>query len=105
MSNFYISEWQHAGPLDDGNNRQPVVSFDSFIVAQTPIAIGVTTQSAAFNAKTQYIRVKAYADCCITYGANPTATASTGIPLGTGDVEYFSVSGGNKIAVVTNAAP
>ena len=62
---------------------------------------GTSTQSSAFNAKTKSIRVHTDAICSIALGANPTA-AVTNMRMVAGQTEYFAVSPGDKIAVITN---
>lgn len=72
-------------------------------VAEQTVAIGgASAQSAAFNAATKIIRVHTDAICSIKVGGtNPTATATT-MRMAAGQVEYFGVAPGDKIAVITN---
>lgn len=71
------------------------------IVEQTVAIGGSSVQSSAFNASTRMIRVHTDAICSILIGANPTATAVKG-RLAANQTEYFGVTGGDKIAVITN---
>ena len=86
--------------------------FASLPVAPLPIAklpplVGqvvtftTSTQSAALNAATTFVRVVADADCHIEVGSNPTATTSSTVKLTAGSAEYFGVTPGHKIAAVT----
>lgn len=71
-------------------------------VAEQTVAIGAgSVQSSAFNAATRIIRVHTDAICSILIGANPTATATKG-RMAAGSTEYFGVTPGDKIAVITN---
>lgn len=69
-------------------------------VAQQVVTFTTTTQSAALNSSTRFVRLIADADCHIEVGANPTATTS-GMKLIAGAAEYFGVTPGHKIAAVT----
>lgn len=59
-----------------------------------------STQSNAFDAKTNFVRVHADAPARISVGANPTASATTQ-RMAAGQTEYFGVKPGHKIAVIT----
>ena len=55
--------------------------------------------SAAFGSNIEYIRVISDTACWVTFGTSPTATNSkTYLPAG--EVEYFKVSEGEKIAAI-----
>jgi len=60
---------------------------------------GTSAQSSAFGANIEHVRIVADADCHIEFGVNPTATSSK-IFVPSGDVEYFKVSEGEKVAVI-----
>lgn len=63
---------------------------------------GASAQSAAFNSATVIIRVHADAPCSVQIGGtNPTAT-TTSARFAAGQTEYFLVSPGDKLAVITN---
>lgn len=71
-------------------------------LAEQTVAIGGTsTQSAVFNAKTKSIRVHTDAICSIAVGTSPTATATT-MRMVAGQTEYFAVTPGHRLAVITN---
>jgi len=66
---------------------------------------GATTQSAAFNAKTRFVRLHTDSVCCIEFGTNPTAVAigaSMTTRLAAGQTEYYGVPQGQgfKVAVI-----
>lgn len=71
------------------------------LVEQTVAISGTSTQSSAFNTKTKSIRVHTDAICSISVGSSPTATATT-MRMVAGQTEYFAVTPGHKIAVITN---
>lgn len=60
--------------------------------ANNPVAIGVATQSAIFNARTKFIRVGADAPCRVEIGIDPTAVDNVSKRIGAGGVEYFGVA-------------
>jgi hypothetical protein len=70
-------------------------------VAEQKITFTTTTQSAAFNSATRFIRVHPTSICSIAIGSSPTATTST-MRMAADQVEYFGVTAGDKIAFVDN---
>jgi hypothetical protein len=99
MSTVYISEFANmAGVGTRFVNVAPMPP----LVEQTVAISGSSTQSNAFGATTQIIRVVADAVCSIKIGANPTVTAASArIPANV--PEYFAVIPGQIIAVITNS--
>ncbi len=74
-------------------------------LAEQTVAIGAgSLQSNAFNAATTYVRIAADAVCSITFGTNPTATATTRRIAANAVGECFGVPKGQsfKVAVITN---
>ena len=66
---------------------------------------GLSTQSAAFNAKTEAIMISITstdADLRIKFGTNPTASATTDLLVKPG-VYFFGVVPGQKIAFLSNS--
>ena len=99
MAVLYISEYPHAA--SDQGKALPV-GFGTPVASQTVSIGGSTTQSNAFNANTNLIRVHCDAACSIAIGANPTATTSTA-RMAANQTEYFGVAPGSKIAVISNS--
>jgi hypothetical protein len=98
MATLYISEY-------DRQARDPraivPTGQEPAIATQTITISGVSAQSAAFNAKTTFIRVHTDAICSLVFGASPTATTS-GARMAANQTEFFGVVGGGKLAVITN---
>lgn len=98
MAYLFITEYDRLG----NDTRSDVEVGREPAIATQRIAIsGSSAQSAAFNANTKFVRLHTDAICSISFGANPTATTST--PRMAADTtEYFGVTGGHKVAVITN---
>ncbi len=71
------------------------------IVEQTVAIGGSSAASAAFSSNTAYIRVHTDAICSIVIGLSPTATTSN-MRIAANQTEYFGVTGGQQLAVITN---
>lgn len=98
MAKVYITE--HTEPSVYQGGLLPVVYMPP-LTTQTVAIGGSTTQSAAFNAKTKMIAVHTDAICSVEFGSNPVATANSK-RMAAGTTEYFEVTAGHKIAVITN---
>lgn len=97
MSDCYIEEF--AAPVSGVGSRQGEVSPQPSIAVQK-IAIGASTQSAAFNDLTNAVELVADGACHFKFGADPTASTSTSyLPANT--VRRFAVIPGQKVAVST----
>lgn len=108
MALLYIAEFDTLATPSEGGNAQ--IARLTPIAEQTIAISGTSTQSAAFNKATRFIRVETDSICAIAGGANPTAvTESTtnatatggGIRLAANDKEYFGVTPGQKLAVIS----
>ena len=98
MAKVYISEYQRM-PTD---GRAVFQGGAEPAVATQVVAIGGTsTQSAAFNTLTKFVRVHTDAICSVLFGENPTATANSP-RLAANQTDYFGVVAGQKVAVITN---
>jgi hypothetical protein len=97
VATVYIAEFPEIN-VSQGNITPIVVGTP--LVEQT-VAIGAEAKSAAFNAKTQIVRIHADAICSIMFGNNPTAT-TTKMRLVAGQTEYFRVNPTDKVSVISN---
>jgi mRNA degradation ribonuclease J1/J2 len=98
MATLYVTEYERI-PVGAGGSIP--MGAEPAQAAQTVAIGGVTAQSNAFAATTQYIRVHADAICSLAFGTNPTATAVL-TRLAANQTEYFSVRPGDKVAVISN---
>jgi hypothetical protein len=98
MPKLFISEYDRM-PSDP---RGLVPTGSEPAVATQAVAIGgASEQSAAFNARTKFIRLHTDAICSVKFGANPTATADD-LRMAANQTEFFGVVAGDKVAVITN---
>lgn len=97
MAKAYISEFSEI------LMRGPGVAIARMppVVEQTPVAIGTVASSAVFGAATCFIRVHVDAICSIAIGSDPVATTNN-MRLAANQTEYFAVTPGDKISVISN---
>ena len=100
MAVLFITEY--ASITRDGRGVMAPAAQEPALASQTVAIGGSSTQSSAFNAATNFIRVHTDAICSIAVGANPTASATTA-RMAADQTEYFGVIPGHKIAVITNS--
>ncbi len=100
MAVLYISEYTTTGAMGYGGQVTPVAT-EPPIVEQTVAIGGASVQSSAFGANTRFIRIHTDAICSVLIGSNPTATAVKK-RMAANQTEYFVVTPGHKIAVITN---
>lgn len=96
---IYISEYVRLRPVNLGmvfpGGEEPCVA------EQLLNTTGTSAQSAAFNTKTNFIRVQVDGVVSIKFGASPTAV-TTAKRLAANTVEYFAVQPGDKLAGIDN---
>lgn len=95
---LFITEFR--GTRNARAGLDPVASLPP--LAEQNIVVGAgSLQSAAFNLAADMVRVHAVVNCCVKFGTNPVATA-TSMRLAAGTTEYFGVpaDGVMKIAVI-----
>lgn len=97
MAVLYISEYPSFSSVSQTQIGQEP-STD-----QTVAITAGSVQSTAFKGNTQMVRLSTDAICSVSFGANPTASATTK-RLPAGATEYFQVPVGQafKVAVITN---
>lgn len=98
MAVLYIQEYSRIAGDADGHHVQ--AGFEPAVTSQA-VTFTTTTQSAAFNTATKFIRVFSDTACYVKFGSNPTATTATDMPLAANTAEFFAVVAGQKIAAVT----
>lgn len=97
MADVYIAEFEHVVSVDGTLVGQMLAQPP---LARQKIAIGASTQSAAFNAKTRAVLLTSDGAYHYAFGEAPTASATTDyMPSATPWV--FAVIPGQKIAVAT----
>jgi len=95
-STCYVSEFAAVGDSLVQVAKQPA-SAD-----QAPISVsGSSAQSAAFGSATRYVRLNCDVVVSFVFGSSPTATTNNA-RLPANAVEYFQVTGGQKLAVISN---
>lgn len=78
------------------------IAWEGGVLAnQTMSPTGTSSQSSAFNAKTEYVILFSTVACFYTFGANPTAVAASHTYLPANVERREKVVPGQKIAVIT----
>lgn len=100
MATLYITEYAElpigpAGRVGQMPMEPPV--------AEQAIPFTTAVASAAFNAKTRFVRLHTDAICSVVFGVTPVATVANG-RMAAGQTEYRAVppGAGYKVSVVTN---
>lgn len=100
MAVLFVTEFRDIAQIQGGVS--PVV-IGKPLAEQTVAIGGANTKSAAFNAQTSIIRVHTDAICSIKIGADADAVATaTTMRMAANQTEYFRVSAGEKIGVISN---
>ena len=97
MAKIWITEYTELPT--DANRAAPQIAATPSITTQV-VTFTTSTQSAAFNANTKFVRVIADANCHVLFGANPTATTNS-MRMVADAAEYFGVVAGQKLAAIT----
>jgi len=97
MASLYIQEYETCP------NQGEVQAGQEPALASQKITFTTSAQSAAFNAKTQFIRVWADAAVWLAFAASPTATVAS-MPVSASTAEYFGVQAGEKVAAYDGAS-
>lgn len=99
MAFLYITEYEG---LVSGGPGVAIAGLGTPVASQVVANAGATTQSAALNAKTKFVRLHADSICSVKLGGtNPVATV-TDARFGAGQTEYAAVVPGDKIATILN---
>lgn len=100
MANLYIQEYLKVATDQQGKVVQ--AGIEPAIKSQK-VAFTTTTQSAAFDNNTTFIRVFSDTACYLQFGTNPTAVTAAGLPIAANTAEFFAIYPGQslKVAAVT----
>ncbi len=99
MAVLYISEYQNAALSYDG---PAVPAGHEPSVAEQHVSIGMSSApSAAFNARTRFVRLHCDVICSVAFGLAPTAV-TTEKRMAAGQTEFFGVTPGYIVAVIAN---
>jgi hypothetical protein len=100
MPTLYVAEFATIG----GSGNFPVQGSAVPPLAEQTVAIGAGSVACtnAFRANTLFVRVIVDATCSIAFGTAPTAT-TTNMRMAANQTEYFAVSPGQRVAVITNS--
>lgn len=98
MSKLYITEFATLGP-DASGTSVPIPQYPP-VATQTPLTLGATQQSAAFNAATRFIRLRADGACHFVIGSGSFSATVNDTPLDANAPEYIGVNPGMKLAVI-----
>ena len=92
MASVYISEYADVR----GN-----AAYEPSTALQKLTSAATSSQSAAFDANTNWVRVHTDGVVSIKFGTNPTATTGS-LRLAAGQTEYFCIVPGHKVAIIDN---
>lgn len=86
-----------------GNPPVPVGAFTSKAIRQTVITLsGASQQSAVFGPNTSFIRMHNSGIMTFEFGTNPTAVVGGAGRQPADRTEYFGVTPGDRVAVITD---
>jgi len=103
MSKLYISEYARVTAASGPGTAVAQVPEEPPLATQVVDFTSGVAQSAAFNAKTRFVRLQADAACSLRFAANPTAT--TNDPrLPADQVEFRGIAGDGSTAKISAIA-
>jgi hypothetical protein len=95
MATLYVSVFHEAGNTALGD---PLQEFSVTIASTSNQSTAIT---ATEGSPKRIVRTFADADCFVTWGSDPTASASDGRAMGQENPEYWHISAGDIIAVIS----
>ena len=104
MTKLYISEYARVTQASGPGNAALQAPEEPPLATQVVDFTAGAAQSAAFNAKTRFVRVHADAICSVKFGAAPTATVNDP-RFAAGQTELRGVPGDGsaaKVSAITN---
>lgn len=96
MANMYIREYRYV-LRDEGGNIVQAGHEDGYRTGQA-VTFTTSTQSAAFQSDTRFVRITTDAEAFLDFGSNPAAVAADGIQVQADTPEFFGVEPGQKVA-------
>lgn len=100
MATLYISEY--ADLPRDNHGNMILVAQEPPLAEQTLTIAAASARSLVFSDTTKYVRLHTDAACSVLFGSEPTATAAKK-RLAPNSTEYFGVTPGSRVAVITNS--
>ena len=100
MALLYITEFSGYGSASP-IALASLVKMPALAMQTAPVGIA-SVVSAPFNAATTTVRLHTDVACSVVIGAAPVAVAGS-MRMGANTTEYFSVTGGQQVAVITNS--
>jgi len=105
MTKLYISEYARMTPSSGPGNTVVQAPEEPPITTQVVDYTSGAAQSAAFNAKTKFVRLHCDSICSVKFGANPTATVNDP-RMAAGQTEFRGVNiadgSAAKVSAITN---
>jgi hypothetical protein len=95
MATLHIREYAYLAR--DENGRLAQIGAEPAEAGQS-VSFSTSSQSAAFQVDTRFVRVIADADAWLDFGADPTAATAGGLLVKANEAEYFGVVPGHKVA-------
>jgi hypothetical protein len=95
MSKLYVTEY---ATLAQANGIGQAAQAPALAVQVLDFS-SAHKESAAFNAKTTFVRLHTDAVCCIQFGTAPTAVSGTDARMAADQTEYFGVPVGQSYKV------
>src|SRR4051812_43759805 len=97
MATLWVSEYSGMGVSSTAVG--PIATLPP--LGRQELSVGAASVAGnAFSGGTKFVRCTTDADCFVTVGADPVASAAAGEPMFAKQTEYFAVGAGQKIAVI-----
>lgn len=99
MGTLNITEFEWMARAITGGSQAQIAELPPLTAAQDVTTSGTSAQSAAFHARTRFIRVATDTAVRVRVSTNPTALATDSL-MPAGSVEYFAVGPEQKLAAI-----
>lgn len=101
MTKAYISEYTDMASFSPGGQFLQAGREPAIAVQLVDYGAG-HAESAAFNAKTRFIRLHTDAICSYKFSTAGTAAATTDPRMAANQTEFFGVIAGDKVSIISN---